>query len=160
MKSQPKTAPGRVTDEDIAERVRRAVAAAESRKAANLEVLDLSEVSDFTDYFLIASGTNERQVQAIADGVERGLRDAGVRTLHSEGYSRARWVLLDYGDFVVHVFDAETRSFYGLERLWSDAAVVTARFVDGALEEPETPEEPETAPTEEPATELADRSAE
>jgi ribosome-associated protein len=114
-----------VTETETREHVRLAVAAAESRKAEDLKVLDLSGVSDFTDYFLVLSGTNERQVQAIADGVERALREHKVRALHVEGYRQAHWVLLDYGYMVVHVFDQETRAFYALERLWGDAKDVT-----------------------------------
>jgi len=113
---------------DTAARVRTAVAAAEDRKAVDLKVLHLGDVSGFTDYFLICSGTNERQVQAIADAVEERLRAERVRPLHVEGYNRAQWVLLDYGDLVVHVFQEQPRSFYALERLWSDAPDVTGDF--------------------------------
>ena len=117
MKASPSPAPV-----ETSTRVREAVAAAEDRKAVDLKVLHLGDVSDFTDYFLICSGTNERQVQAIADHVER------VRHLHVEGYNRGQWVLLDYGDLVVHVFQEETRDFYALERLWADAPDVTRDF--------------------------------
>ena len=113
---------------DTAQRVREAVAAADDRKAVDLKVLHLQKVSDFTDYFLICSGTSERQVQAIADGVEERLRAKRLRPLHVEGYNRAQWVLLDYGDLVVHVFQEEPRRHYALERLWSDAPDVTAEF--------------------------------
>lgn len=116
------------TDLDIAERVREAVSAADARKAQGLRVLQLSGISDFTDYFLICSGTSQRQVQAIADGIDEALRSDKIRPHHVEGYPRGQWVLLDYGDFVVHIFDDETRQFYGLERLWGDAEDVTARF--------------------------------
>ena len=88
----------------------------------------LEKVTDFTDYFVICSGTSDRQVQAIADAVDGALRAEGVRPLHVEGYNRAQWVLLDYGDLVVHIFQEETRRFYGLERLWGDAPDVTAEF--------------------------------
>jgi ribosome-associated protein len=120
--------PTAIANPDTVGRVRAAVAAAEDRKAADLKVLYLQQVSDFTDYFLICSGTNERQVQAIADGVEERLRTNKVRPLHIEGYNRAQWVLLDYGDLVVHVFLEEPRRFYALERLWGDAPDVTADF--------------------------------
>lgn len=114
---------------DGAEQVQVAVNAALGRKAEGLVVLDLAKVSDFTDYFMICSGTNERQVQAIADAVLGDLRQQGIRPLHVEGLNLGRWVLLDFGgDLVIHVFLDETRSFYGLERLWSDAPVVTSRF--------------------------------
>lgn len=126
MRAEAKREPA--SEADIAARVERAAAAASSRKAVDLRVLDLAEVSDFTDYFLIMSGTNERQVQAIADAIEEALRLVKVRPLHVEGTSAATWVLLDYGDFVAHIFQEETRRFYGLERLWSDAPDVTDRF--------------------------------
>src|SRR5262249_3612516 len=113
---------------DTHTRVRESVAAAEDRKALDLRVLNLSGVSDFTDYFLIASGSSERQVQAIADAIPERLRAEGVRPLRVEGYNRGQWVLLDYGDLVVHVFEAQTRSFYSLERLWADAPDVTGDF--------------------------------
>jgi ribosome-associated protein len=111
---------------DTEQRVKEAVAAADDRKALDLRVLRLREVSDFTDYFLICSGTSERQVQAIANAIEERLRAEHVRPLHVEGYNRGQWVLLDYGDFVAHVFTEEPRSFYALERLWGDAPDVTA----------------------------------
>lgn len=113
---------------DTVQRVREAVAAAEDRKALDLKVLHLQKVSDFTDYFLICSGSNERQVQAIADAVQERLRANRVRPLHVEGYNRGQWVLLDYGDLVVHVFQEEPRRFYALERLWGDAPDVTAEL--------------------------------
>jgi len=113
---------------DTASRVREAVAAADDRKAIELKVLHLQKISDFTDYFLICSGSSERQVQAIADAVQEKLREERVRPLHVEGYNRAQWVLLDYGDFVVHVFQEEPRRFYSLERLWGDAPDVTAEL--------------------------------
>jgi ribosome-associated protein len=113
---------------DTVTRVREAVAAAEDRKAVELRVLHLEKVSDFTDYFLICSGTSERQVQAIADSVQERLREERVRPLHVEGYNRGQWILLDYGDFVVHIFQEEPRRFYSLERLWGDAPDVTNEF--------------------------------
>jgi ribosome-associated protein len=121
-----------IANPDTVGRVRAAVAAAEDRKAVDLKVLHLQQVSDFTDYFLICSGTNERQVQAIANAVEERLRANKVRPLHIEGFNRAQWVLLDYGDLVVHVFLEEPRRFYALERLWGDAPDVTAQFADAA----------------------------
>jgi ribosome-associated protein len=113
---------------DTTQRVREAVSAADDRKAVDLKVLHLQKVSDFTDYFVICSGTSERQVQAIADAVEAKLREVKVRPLHVEGYNRAQWVLLDYGDLVVHVFQEEPRRYYALERLWGDAPDATAEF--------------------------------
>jgi ribosome-associated protein len=111
---------------DTLERVREAVSAAEDRKAIDLKVLQLEKVTDFTDYFLICSGSSERQVQAIADAVQERLRERRVRPLHVEGYNRAQWVLIDYGDLVVHIFQEEPRRHYALERLWGDAPEVSA----------------------------------
>jgi len=113
---------------DTVQRVREAVVAADDRKAVDLKVLHLQKISDFTDYFVICGGTNERQVQAIADAVQERLREHRVRPLHVEGYNRAQWVLLDYGDLVVHVFQEEPRRHYALERLWGDAPDVTAEL--------------------------------
>lgn len=104
------------------------MAAARERKAVDLLVLNLGAVTDFTDYFLLASGNNPRQVQAIAEGVERSLREIKVRPLHVEGLRGGSWVLLDFGDFVVHVFEQPVRDRYGLERLWVDAPDVTAEL--------------------------------
>jgi ribosome-associated protein len=98
-----------------------AVRAAEDRKATDIVVLDLREIASFTEYFVLATGANPRQVQAIADAVEEQLRATGKRPIHTEGYSSAEWILLDYGDFIVHVFSSASRRFYDLERLWRDA---------------------------------------
>ncbi len=114
---------------DIPARVRLAVEAADGRKAIDLRVLHLGAVTSFTDYFILATGSSERQVEAIADAIDESLRATGVRPLSAEGYGRGHWVLLDYGDFLVHVFTAERRGFYGLEKLWSDAPDVTAEFL-------------------------------
>jgi ribosome-associated protein len=124
VNAEPRPTP----DLDTAARVREAVLAADDRKAVDLKVLHLEKISDFTDYFLICSGTSERQVQAIADAVQEKMREERVRPLHVEGYNRAQWVLLDYGDFVVHIFQEEPRRFYSLERLWGDAPDVTGTF--------------------------------
>ena len=99
----------------------RAIRAAEDKKAVDLTVLDLRKAAGFTDYFLICSGTNPRQIRAIADAVLEALEAEGVSPAHVEGYDRSEWILLDYFDFVVHVFAPETRMFYGLERLWGSA---------------------------------------
>jgi ribosome-associated protein len=95
--------------------------AAEDKKASDLVVLDLRKAAGFTDYFVICSGTSTRQIRAIADGVMEALGGAGVRPAHVEGYERSEWILIDYFDFIVHVFLPETRTFYGLERLWGNA---------------------------------------
>ena len=99
----------------------RAVHAAEDKKANDLVVLDLRKAHGFTDYFVICSGTNSRQIRAIADGVMDALAADGVKPAHIEGYDRSEWILIDYFDFIVHVFATETRVFYGLERLWGSA---------------------------------------
>ena len=110
---------------ELDERVRLALHAAGEKKAHDLVVLDLREVASFTDYFVIASGTNVRQVQAVADEVQEQLRkQLSVRPARVEGYNSAEWVLLDYGDFIFHVFEEKSRRFYDLERLWRDAARV------------------------------------
>jgi ribosome-associated protein len=101
--------------------VSRAVKAAEDKKAVDLVVLDLRKVIGFTDFFVICSGTNPRQVRAIADAVIDTLAADGVKPAHVEGYDRSEWILLDFFDFVVHVFNPEMRGFYGLERLWGSA---------------------------------------
>ena len=101
--------------------VQGAAAAAADKKAADLVILDLREIASFTEYFLICSGTNQRQVQAIADAIDERLRKEKKRPMHIEGYNAAEWILLDYGDFIVHVFSATSRRFYDLERLWRDA---------------------------------------
>jgi ribosome-associated protein len=98
-----------------------AIRAAEDKKAVDLTVLDLRKAAGFTDYFLICSGTNPRQIRAIADSVMEALAAEGAKPAHVEGYDRSEWVLLDYFDFIVHVFARETRMFYGLERLWGNA---------------------------------------
>lgn len=114
---------------DTRERVRAAVAAALDIQAKDLVVRHLGAVSDFTDYFVLCSAGNERQALAIADSVELKLKAHGVRPLHVEGAPRGHWVLVDYGDLVVHVFLEERRRFYGLERLWADAPEVTGEFL-------------------------------
>lgn len=110
--------------EELDANVVAAVRAAEEKKALNIVVLDLRELASFTDYFIIASGTNIRQVQAIADEVVEQLKKKGKRASRVEGYSTAEWVLVDYGDFVLHVFEDKARKFYDLERLWREAVRV------------------------------------
>jgi ribosome-associated protein len=97
------------------------VRAALDKKATNVVVLDLRKTPAFTDFFVLCSGQNARQVKAIADSVETAQREAGVRPAHVEGYNRADWVLMDFFTLIVHVFAPHTREFYGLERLWGDA---------------------------------------
>jgi ribosome-associated protein len=97
------------------------VDAALDRKAIDVTVLDLRHAGAFADYFVLCSGSSARQVKAIVDSIEEGLRQHGMRPSHIEGYDRAEWVLIDCFDLIVHVFTAETRAFYGLERLWGSA---------------------------------------
>jgi ribosome-associated protein len=119
--SQPRTK--RITRTPrLPSELKTAIEAASSRKATGAIVLDLRKTGAFTDYFLICTGSNPRQVQAIADAIEQALKAVKVRPTHVEGYDRAEWVLLDYFDFIVHVFSPGARQFYGLERLWGEAA--------------------------------------
>jgi ribosome-associated protein len=99
-----------------------AIDAARGKKATDMLVLDLRKTAAFTDHFLICTGANPRQVHAIADAIEDALKAKKIRPTHVEGYKRAEWILLDYFDFVVHVFSTGARQFYGLERLWGEAA--------------------------------------
>ena len=103
-----------------------AARAAADKKAFQIVGLEVGELTSYTDSLLICSGASDRQVAAIADEVQRQLKDAGRRPLHVEGESHADWVLLDYGDFVVHVFTEERRTYYGLDGLWGDAPKLEA----------------------------------
>jgi ribosome-associated protein len=105
----------------IPRQVELAIRAAEDKKAVDMVVLDLRKAAGFTDYFVICSGTNSRQVRAIADAATEALSAEGAKPAHVEGYERSEWILLDYFDFIVHIFAPETRQFYGLERLWGNA---------------------------------------
>jgi ribosome-associated protein len=128
MKKQPATVESAGVaegcGEGLDERICTALRAASDKKGIELIVLDLRAIASFTDYFLIASGTNVRQVQAIADEIVEQLKKQGTRAARVEGYNTAEWVLVDYGDFVVHVFEDKARRFYDLERLWRDATRV------------------------------------
>jgi ribosome-associated protein len=101
-----------------------AARAASDKKASDIVVLDLRKIASFTEFFLIGTGASTRQVQAISNAVEEELRKSGKRPLHTEGYSSGEWILLDYGDFIVHIFGGASRRFYDLERLWRDAGRV------------------------------------
>ena len=102
-------------------KARRAARAALDKRAVGLVVLDVRGISSVTDYFLVCSGRSTTQVEAIADAVRAELKADGVRPLHSEGVAESGWILLDYGDVLVHVFLEATRAYYALERLWGDA---------------------------------------
>lgn len=115
---------------ELKKQVAAAIQACLDKKAEELSILEMEKGSGaFTDYFVLCSGTNPRQIQAIADEVELRLKAAGLRPTHIEGYNQAEWVLIDYVDFVVHVFSEKARKFYDLERLWKSAR----RMVPGDL---------------------------
>ena len=101
-----------------------AVRAAESKKATDIKVLNLTAVTSFADYFVISTGANQRQIQAIADEVGMRLKRAGELPLSVEGYDQAEWVLMDYADLLVHIFSSKARDYYDLERLWRNARMV------------------------------------
>ncbi|SRR6266550_2539501 len=107
--------------ENLDDRILVALQAAGEKKAIDIVVLDLREIASFTDYFIVTSGANERQVQAISDAVYESLKKIGSAAARVEGYKTAEWILLDYGDFVIHVFEQKARNFYDLERLWRGA---------------------------------------
>ena len=99
--------------------------ALDDKKAEEITIIDISEVSILADYFIIASGNNRNQVQAMADNVEEELGKAGYVSKQVEGYQTANWILLDYKDIIIHVFDRENRAFYDLERIWRDGKVIS-----------------------------------
>jgi ribosome-associated protein len=108
--------------DDLKRQVSEAILACQDKQAEDVTILELEKDSGaFTDYFVMCSGTNPRQIQAIADAVDERLEALGLRVTHSEGYRQAEWVLLDYVDFVVHIFSEKARQFYDLERLWKSA---------------------------------------
>lgn len=101
------------------------VSAALDKKAEDIRILDLTTLGSITDYFIVCSGHSSRQTQAIADRIREVLKEAGVRPGHVEGYTAGEWILMDYVDFVIHIFTEEKRAYYSLEKLWSDAPRVT-----------------------------------
>ncbi len=105
-----------------------------SKKGYDVVVIDLRSLASFTDYFVIASADSDTQVRAIADEVDKKLKDEGVKTWHREGYRSSNWMLLDYVDVVVHIFKKEAREFYNLEKLWGDAPI--KKVTDPALKKP------------------------
>jgi ribosome-associated protein len=126
-----KTAPPRARKRPAAPRLSQeltaGIAAALEKKAEDVIVLDLSKTSAFTDFFVICTGTNVRQVQAIADGVREAIGKTGAKPALMEGYDRGEWILIDYFDFIFHVFLRATREFYSLERLWGDAEKIEVK---------------------------------
>jgi len=124
---------GAGAEDQLDERVLKALHAAADKKALDIVVLDLREIATFTDFFVITSGANERQVQAISDEVYETLKKTGSTAARVEGYKTAEWILLDYGDFIVHVFEQKARQFYDLERLWRESKRVelpTGLFIE------------------------------
>lgn len=120
-----------VTDALVAGRLRLTLTALEAKKAFHIMVLDVAQHTSIADAFVICSVGSLRQAQAVADEVGRVLREEGVRPLSVEGYLHGGWILMDYGDFLVHIFDEERRAFYALERLWGDAPEVSALLRGG-----------------------------
>jgi ribosome-associated protein len=118
---KPASAPKSSKLPKLPKSIQAVIDAAQDKKATGMVVLDLKKAGAFTDYFVICSGANPRQVQAIADAVEEALKGQKQRPSLVEGYARAEWVLLDYFDFVVHVFSKHARDFYALDRLWGSA---------------------------------------
>ena len=119
---------------DTFDLAQRAAEAAGEKKAIEIVILDLRGLTTITDFFVICSGASSTQVGAITDGIGAALKQTGHHPSHIEGISEATWVLMDYGDVVVHIFDAQTRAYYALERLWGDAprVPVPARALQGA----------------------------
>jgi ribosome-associated protein len=116
-------------NDSIESRVRVAVAAALDKKAIDLDVLAVGELTSIADYFILCSAGNERQAAAIADSITARLKEElNVRPLLVEGATPGRWILLDFGDFIIHIFTEDVRRFYGLERLWGDAPNVTSEY--------------------------------
>ncbi len=103
-----------------------AVNAADAKKAHDLVILDISRIASFASYFLICTGDSSRQMQAIADEVEKKLKEVGIRPSHVEGYQNSEWILMDYADLVVHIFSKNARAYYDLERLWRDGKKLDA----------------------------------
>ncbi len=110
---------------ELDEEVKLALVCASEKKAFDMVALDLREIASFTEFFIICSGANQRQVQAISDEINEQLKkQLKTKAIRIEGYNAAEWILLDYGDFIVHIFEKEARDFYDLQRLWRDASKV------------------------------------
>ena len=139
---------------ELRAQVATAVHACQDKKATDISILQLdSQASGFTDYFVICSGANPRQIQAIADDVDDRLSAQGLNPTHREGYGQAEWVLLDYVDFVVHIFSEQARKFYDLERLWKTAK----RLELNDLEMPARKASAKTSPTRKSGVKAAKR---
>lgn len=109
-----------ISTDKIREMALMAINALEDKKAEDIKVIDISQISVLADYFIIANGSNRSQIQALSDAVEEKLGRAGYPVKQMEGYNNANWILLDFGDIIVHIFDRENRLFYDLERIWCD----------------------------------------
>ncbi len=120
-----------MTTKNAKEMAKIVAAALEDKKARDLKILDISDVSVLADYFIIASGSNRNQVQAMVDEVEEKLGKAGYTPKQIEGYQTANWILMDYQDLIIHVFDEENRLFYDLERIWRDGNLVEKVDLEG-----------------------------
>lgn len=110
-----------------------AVEALEDKKAEDITIIDISEVSVIADYFIIAGGNNKSQIQALSDVVDEKLGRAGLPLKQIEGYNNANWILLDFGDIIVHIFDKENRLFYDLERIWCDGKKIELNDLKNTL---------------------------
>ena len=117
-----------------------AINAADDKKAYDLVALDISEIASFTSYFLFCTGDSSRQMQAIADEVEKKLKASGLRPSHVEGYKNAEWILMDYIDLVIHIFSKSARAYYDLERLWRDGKKLDpSKFIQERARKPSPP---------------------
>jgi len=129
----------RMKKSELKKQVAAAIQACLEKKGEELSILEMEKGSGaFTDYFVLCSGTNPRQIQAIADEVELRLKNTGLRPTHVEGYKQAEWVLVDYVDFVVHVFSEKARKFYDLERLWKSAKRLEPADLKTVVRKPKT----------------------
>jgi ribosome-associated protein len=108
--------------------------ALEDKKAENIQIIDISEVSTIADYFIITNGTNTSQLQALSDHVEEKLSKNGIHPKNIEGYNTANWILMDYSDILVHIFDKESRGFYDLERIWRDGKAIDAHSLQKTVQ--------------------------
>ncbi len=123
-KNQPIEHPSDSLHTQVKKMARTAIHALEEKKAEDIRVIDISQVSVIADYFIIANGNNRNQIQTLSDEVEETLGRAGYPLKQKEGYHNANWVLLDFGDIIIHIFDKENRLFYDLERLWFDGKTI------------------------------------
>src|SRR5437763_10477384 len=145
-----------MSKKEIQKQVSAAFRAAEEKKATDISLLKLDKSSSgFTDYFLVCSGSNQRQIQTIADEVQEQLEKVGQRVTHVEGYQQAEWVLLDYVDFVVHIFNEQSRKYYDLERLWKSAEKVRPEQLLVGKAKPTTSKKAASSPRKTPARKKA-----